>query len=139
MFFKLDSSAASFRCFFNISFPLANLCEPSLSLNSHLPGSLCPVALCSLGLQCLLISLCLSYWHVCPIYLSWSRNCWQMGPGYCRKSQAVANTKRLPFSVLFFPWSHLSLLAALSSLKKCHNYLKKKFFLVDLPVLFVTP
>lgn len=123
------SSGTFVRLFKNIRFPLANLCEPSLSLNSFLPGSLCPVALWSLGLQCLLISLWLSYRHVCPIYPSWSRNCLQMGPGYCGKSQGLANAERLPFFVLFFLWSHLGYLQ-LSSLKICHNYLTKPFFFV---------
>lgn len=122
-------SGTFFILFFNISFPLANLCGSSLSLNSLLLGSLCPVALWSLGLQCLQISLYLSYWHVCPICPCWSRSSWQMGPGCCGKSQALEKCWKTAILCLFPSVVPPRLLAALLSPKIYRNYLTKPLFL----------
>ena len=131
-------AAGHFSYFFNISFLLANLCDSSLSLNSVLPGSLCPGALWYLGLQCLQIFLYLSYWDACPICPCWSRSSWQMGPGYCGKSQALKNAERLPFSCLFPSVVPLRLLAALPSLKNTITIRQNRVFFCELPAPFVT-
>lgn len=92
---------------------------------------------CSTLLPYLLIYLYLSYWMCVPFIPLGAQTVGRWGLGIAenlRYWQMLKDCHSLSRSFCV-----PRLFAALSSLKTCHNYLKKTFFLLDFPVLLVTP